>query len=231
MARMASSWSMASPLEALLLDEPGEQAGERLEEAHVGGLELAPVHGLDVEHAHDLVAPQHGHRAHRGIARLVHLADPREPGIDVDVDARDGRLLERREAREPLPQREARDADRLLVETVGGREGQAGPVAVHEVERADVGAGRRAGAVEDGAHELLERARGRGQLRDIREEGQLLEPARGVAARGVGRQDGLGHGLMVGRHAKTCNASMPVVVHAPEGSGMAVGVPSRPSTP
>ena len=41
----------------------------------------------------------------------------------------------------PLAQRQARDADRLLVEAVRGREGHPAAVAVREVERADVGPG------------------------------------------------------------------------------------------
>ncbi len=66
-------------LQPLLLDEAGQQRRQGLQEAHVRGTEHAPLHGLDVEHADDLVVPDHGHRAHRGVPGLVDLADPGEP--------------------------------------------------------------------------------------------------------------------------------------------------------
>ena len=65
-------------LQPALLDDPGEQRRERLEEADVAPPELAAPDGLDVEHADDRVVPDERHRAHRGEARLVEALEPGE---------------------------------------------------------------------------------------------------------------------------------------------------------
>ena len=69
-----------------LLDQSGQQAGERLEEAEVGPAERAAADGLDVEHADDLLVPDQRHRAHRGELCLVHAADPGETLVEVDIE-------------------------------------------------------------------------------------------------------------------------------------------------
>ncbi len=75
-------------LEPALLDDPGQERRERLEEAHVAPPELAPPDGLDVEHADDRVVPDERHRAHRGEARLVEALEPGEARVASDVQAR-----------------------------------------------------------------------------------------------------------------------------------------------
>ena len=64
-------------------------------------------------------------------------------------------------------QRQAGDADGLLVEAVRRRERHAAAVAIHEVERADVGARGGLGAVDDRAHQLVPRARRGREVRDL----------------------------------------------------------------
>ena len=83
---------------AALLDDPGEQVGDRLELGDVGRREVARLLGLDVEDADDLVVPAERHAEHRGDEpALVDAADPQEArvGPDVGDDERLARLRRR----------------------------------------------------------------------------------------------------------------------------------------
>src|SRR5690606_695639 len=71
----------------------------------------------------------------------------------------------------------------------------------------------------DGPHELLERARGRGQARDVGEERQLLESALLVRDAGWGGQAGLGHVSMVRCIGGTCNGARRVGARAERSAG------------
>ena len=71
---------------AALLDDPGQQVGDRSELGDVGLAEVARLLGLDVEDAHDLVVPGQRHRQHRGDEpALVDPADPQEARVGLDV--------------------------------------------------------------------------------------------------------------------------------------------------
>ena len=81
----------------------------------------------------------------------------------------------------PDAHRQPGHADLFAVEPVRRGECEPGAVAVHEVDRADLGAGRRGRPVDDRAHQLVP-GPGRGrQAGDLLEEGQLREPAPRVA--------------------------------------------------
>ena len=165
---------------AALLDDPGQQVGDRAELGHVVGREIAGDLRLHVEHPHDLVVPRQGHAEHRSDeAALVDAAYPQEPGIGLDVSD-DRRLVGRRDpAGDTLPERHARPADLEAVEPVGRGEGQVRSIPVKEVQRGDIRVQRVAGPVDHGLEQLVPCPRGRGEPRDLVQEAQLLELVRG----------------------------------------------------
>ena len=164
-------------LEAALLDDPGEERADRPQEFDVAGTEAAWLDGLHVEHADDVVVPDQRHRQHRGQALDVEAADPREARVEGHVVDRDRLAAGRDPPGDPLAEREADLADLAPVEAVRGGQGQPGPLAVGEVERADLDVHRRGRAVDDRAHQLVPVARQRGQPGDLVEERELVEPA------------------------------------------------------
>ncbi len=99
------------------------------------------------------------------------------------------RLAGRRDAaRDALAPGQADRADLRAVEAVRGGQGQARPLVVGEVERADLDAHRRGRAVDDRAHQLVPVAGQRRELGDLVEERELAE-----AALVGGRLRGHGH--------------------------------------
>ena len=110
---------------------------------------------------------------------FVHAAYPVKARVTVDVDAR-GRLPGLgHDAGDAHAQRQPRDADLLRIEPVRRRESHAGPVAVKQVQRADLGlrGGRR--AVDDRAHQLVPRSRRTDEARDLGQELELLQAPAG----------------------------------------------------
>ena len=170
-------------VQAALLDHPREQAGQRFEEADVGGAEVTVLDRLHVEHAHHLLLPDEWHRAHGGETRLVDATDPGEAVVGMDVGTDDGRQCLRRQAGDALAHLQARHAHRVLVQAVGGSERQPAAVAVDEVERTDVRPRGRPGTIDDGAHEVVPRPRCGRQVGDVGEEGDLVDAGGGPVAR------------------------------------------------
>ena len=182
---------------AALLDDPGEQVGDRPELCHVVVAERPDPLGLDVEHADGLVVPgqRHGqHRRHE--AALVDAAHPQEAVVGTDVGDRQRLALGGDPAGHSLPERHPRPADLEAVEAVRRRQRQVRSVAVEQIERGDVGVQHVPGPVHDGLEQFVPRPRGRRQARDLVQEEQLFElivgvrgrHARALAARGAGRR-------------------------------------------
>ena len=71
---------------AALLDDAGQDVGDRAELLDVGLAEVARLLGLDVEDPDDLVVPGERHRQHRGDEpSLVDAAHPQEARVGLDV--------------------------------------------------------------------------------------------------------------------------------------------------
>ena len=69
-----------------LLDDPGEEVGDRAQLVDVRGAEVPGLLGLDVEDPDDRVVPGQRHRQRRGDEpALVDAPDPEEPRIVADV--------------------------------------------------------------------------------------------------------------------------------------------------
>ena len=80
--RSCSSALLRLGLLAALLDDPGEQVGDRLQLGDVGRAEQPRLLGLDVEDADDLVVPAQRHAEHRrDEPLLVDPADPQEARV------------------------------------------------------------------------------------------------------------------------------------------------------
>ena len=73
------------PLQAALLDDPGQERGDRGEEVDLLGREATRGDRLDVEDANHRVVPGERHREHRGEPRQVESAEVLEAGVPPDV--------------------------------------------------------------------------------------------------------------------------------------------------
>ncbi len=163
-------------LDPTLLDDPGEEVGDRAQLVDVRGAEVPGLLGLDVENPDDRVVPGQRHRQHRGDEpALVDAPDPEEPRIVADVGD-DGRAPGGRDPpRDPFTERHPGATDLVAVETVRCGEGQAGPVAVEQVERRDVGPERVAGLVDDRLEQLVPGPGRRRQAGHTVKEAELIE--------------------------------------------------------
>ena len=163
------------------------------------GREPAALLGLDVEHADDLVVPGERDRQHRGDEPpLVQAADPQEARVLGDV-VDDDRLAARgRAPGDPLAERHDRAADVVAVQAVGRGRRQRQPVAVHEVQRRDLGPERDPRAVHDGLEELLPGLGGGREAEQLVEEPELGD---GVVRRRRVREVGLGRAAPAPRSA------------------------------
>ncbi len=182
--------------QAALLDDPGEERGDRPEQGDLPVVEGTLLAGLDVEDTDHRVVPFERHRQHPGEGLDVEAADPREPLVDRDVLDRDRGAARSDASGDALAPAEADPADLRAVEAVGRGEGQPHPFVVGEVERADVDAHRGRRAVDDRAHQLVPVARERRELGDVVEEGELVEPpirVVSVVRRRVARGGFVGH--------------------------------------
>ena len=203
-----------------LLDDAGQEGGDRLEEVGLVLGEGADVAGLDVEHADHLVVPDEGHREHARERFDVEAADPREPFVDSHVRDRDRRLRRRDPPGDALAPGQADLADLRAVEPVRRREGQACPLVIREVEGADLHPHRRRGPIDDRMHELVPVPRQRRQLGDVVEEGELAQVALGRRGRTLGRRGRrLGRRPLgtLTRHRGTFRGGC-VLGHGPEGT-------------
>ena len=183
-SRSAFDPGLGLDLLAALLDDPGEQVGDRAELGDVVGAEDAMLLRLDVEDADDLVVPGQRHGQHRrDVAALVEAADPQEARLRADV--RDDERLARRGdvAGHALAVRHPRPPDLEAIEAGRRGERQVRSIAVEEVEGGDVGVERIAGAVDDGLEQLVPRPRGRREARDLVQEAELRELIRLLQAR------------------------------------------------
>ena len=174
-----------------LLDDPGEEVGDRAQLGGIGRVEVAHGLRLDVEHADDLVVPRQRHRQHRRhVAALVDPADPHEMGILLDV-GHDHRLLAGcHPTGDALAERHPCAPDLVAIEAVRGGQGQMAAVAVEEVERADVGVQGVAGFVDDRLEELVPGPGRGGQAGDPMQEAELPELLLG---RAIWRRRGRDH--------------------------------------
>ena len=172
---------------AALLDDPGEQVGDRPELGDVVVAEGPALLGLDVEDADGLVVPGQRHGQHRGHeTALVDAADPQEAGIGLDVRDDERATVRGDPAGHALAERDARPADLEAVEAVRGGQRQVRSVAVEQVERGDVRVQHVPGPVDDGLEQLVPRPRGRRQPGDLVQEAQLFELVVGVRRRHAG---------------------------------------------
>ena len=169
---------------AALLDDPGEQVGDRPELGDVVTAEGPRQLGLDVEDADDLVVPGERDREHRGDeAPLVDAADPQEARVGLDVGDDQRTAIRGDPPGDALTERDARATDLEAVETVGGGQRQVRSIAVEQVERGDVRVEHVAGPVDDGLEQLIPRPRGRRESGDLVQEAELLELVVGVRRR------------------------------------------------
>ena len=187
---------------AALLDDAGQQVGDRAKLGDVAGREVARLLGLDVEDADDLVVPGERHGQHRGDeAPLVDAADPQEARVGADVRD-DQRLAGGGDAAgDALAERHPGAADLVAVQAVRGRQRQVRAVAVEQVERRDVGVEGVARLVDDRLEQLVPRPRRRGQAGHAVQEAQLLEllHARGRGADRIDHHDHDTNGTKAGR--------------------------------
>ena len=159
-----------------LLDDPGQQVGDRAQLGDVMVAEVPGLLGLDVEDPDDLVAPGQRDGQHGGHeSALVDAADPQEPRVCPDV--RDDRRspVGRDAAGDALAERNAGPADLEAIQAVGGGEGQVRSVPIEQVERGDVGVEHIASPVDDGLEELVPGPGRRRQAGDLVEEAELFE--------------------------------------------------------
>ena len=186
-------------MQPALLHKRRQQASQCLEESQPCGRELPRLHGLHVEDAHHLLVPDERDGAHRGEASLVHAADPGEVRVLVHVRADDGRARLGGQARDAASHLQACHAHGLKVQAIRGRQRHAAAIAVGQVEGADISVCGSLRPVDDGAHELVPRACRGGQVRDLREEADLLEMRRLQLTIGHRGRAQLRHALMVDR--------------------------------
>ena len=172
--------SLGFALQPVALDSAGQQRGERLEEADIALGEATLTDGLDVEHADDRVVPDKRHGAHRGELRLVDAADPVEAPVAVDIEAGGGLSRSCHDAGNPHAQRQPCHANLLAIKPVRGRQRHARAVAIHQVERADLGLGGGSRPIDDRAHQLIPRPRRANKSGDLSQEFELLQPSVGV---------------------------------------------------
>ena len=149
-------------LEAALLDDPGQECGDRAQELDFARPEPADLGRLDVEHADHLVVPDQRHRQHRVKPGDVEAPDPAEAPVGGDVGDLDRLSPLGGDARDALAERQAHLAHLARIEAVRGREGQPQPLPVGQVERADLDVHRLGRAVDDRPHELVPVAGQRG---------------------------------------------------------------------
>ena len=180
-------------LEAALLDDPGQEVGDRAELGCILGVEVAMGLGLDIEHAHDLGMPGQGNGQHRcDIAALVNAAHPQEALVLPDVGHDHGLLAGGHPPGHALPERHPRTANLVTVEPVRCGQGQMAAVAIEQVQRADVGVERVASLVHDRLEQLVPGPGRRGQTGNAMQEAQLPELLLGRSTR---RGHLLDHGL------------------------------------
>jgi prolyl-tRNA synthetase len=163
--------------QAALLDDPGEQRGDRAEQRDLPIVEMPFCPGLDVEDPDHRLVPLEWHRQHPGQAFDVEAAHPREALVDGDVLDGDRGPGRGHASGDPLAPAEADLADLRPVEAVRRGQGEARLLVVGQVERADLDAHRHGRAVDDRSHQLVPVARQRRQLGDLVEERELVEPA------------------------------------------------------
>ena len=172
---------------ATLLDDPGEQVGDRAELRDVVVAEGPRLLGLDVEDADGLVVPgqRHGqHRRHE--AALVDAADPQEARVGPDVRDDQGFAAGGDAAGHALAERHARPADLEPVEAVGRGQRQVRSVPVEQVERGDIRVQDVPGPVDDGLEQLVPRPGRRREAGHLVQEAELFELVVGGRG-GIGR--------------------------------------------
>ena len=94
-----------------LLDDPGQQRGDRLQERDLVFAEDPRSARLDIQHADDLAVPHERHRQHPGELLDIEAADPREARIDGDVLDGDRGARRSHAARDALTPGKADPAD------------------------------------------------------------------------------------------------------------------------
>ena len=161
---------------ATLLDDAGKQVGNGAELRHVRVAELSPGLGLDVQYAHDPIAPGERHGQHRGDeSALVDPADPQESGIRFDIGNDDRIAALRHPPGHAFAEWHPGPADLESVEAVGGGEREVRSISIEEIERGDVRMECVAGLIDHGLEQLVPGLRGGRQARHAMQEPELLE--------------------------------------------------------
>ncbi len=125
-------------LEASLLDGPTKERTDRDQELDLFWRERARLDRLNVDDAGDRVVPGKWNRKHGHELRLVKARNPLEARVHSNVWRRHRQPRERRPAGQPFAWGQRDRADLVEVKAVGGGQPEAGAIALHQVDGADL---------------------------------------------------------------------------------------------
>ena len=148
MALSASTARLGLGLLAALLDDAGEEVGDRAELGDVARAEVARLLGLDVEDADDLVVPRSAARdSIEATNRRWSMPRTHRKRVSAGTSGMTSGSRRRRDAAgHALAERHPRPADLEAVEAVRGRERQVRSIAIEQVQGGDVARGARRGS-------------------------------------------------------------------------------------